>query len=152
MSESLYTGEFSSSMDMIRGALDESLEALSRHKWCSGDNCFCVRLCIEEALVNAVEHGNCGDADCTIRIEIMEDGDMCRIRITDEGHGFDPESVEMPDCEQLGGRGVCLIKEYMDEVNYNAEEGYLEMGFRRDSLCREGPSDDANESNATADL
>ena len=152
MSERFYTNEFSSSMDSIREALDEALEALTRRGWCSENNCFCVRLCLEEALVNAFEHGNGNNPDGKIRIDILEDGDFCRIRIKDEGHGFDPAALEMPDCEQFGGRGVCLIKEYMDEVHFNAEEGYLEMGYHRDTVCKEGPSDNANESNAIADL
>jgi len=152
MSKSFYTREFSSSMDSIREALDEALEVLARHNWCSDHNCFCVRLCLEEALVNAIEHGNGNNPDGRVRIEMLEDGDFCRIRIKDEGRGFDPASLKMPDCDQFGGRGVCLIKEYMDEVHFNAEEGYLEMGFHRDSVCKEGPSDNANESNANANL
>jgi serine/threonine-protein kinase RsbW len=97
-------------------------------------------LCLEEALVNAIVHGNDNKPDRTVKLEIAHDGDECRVSVADEGNGFDPQSVEMPDCNQLGGRGVCLIKHFMDEVKFNRAKHRLEMTFRRNSLSREEES------------
>ena len=49
----------------------------------------------------------------------------------DEGEGFDPNSISMPPCDQLGGRGVCLIKHYMDEVTFDHAQQCLDMVFSR---------------------
>jgi anti-sigma regulatory factor (Ser/Thr protein kinase) len=40
----------------------------------------------------------------------------------------------MPDCNQMGGRGVCLIKEYMDEVSFDESNNTFEMIFSRDTF------------------
>lgn len=131
MNRVLYTKEFPSTVHAIGETLVEALDVLLDHGWCTKEQCFGLRLCIEEALVNAVGHGNHHRPDQVVRIEILQEGEYCRIRVKDEGHGFDPDSVTMPDCTELGGRGVCLIKHYMDDVRFNCEDNCLEMVFPR---------------------
>lgn len=137
MAKVLFEREFPSTTKALAETLTQALDALVEHDWCSLEDSFCVRLCIEEALVNAVVHGNKNQPDQHVHIEIREDGDHCTIRVRDEGAGFDPTKVEMPDCNQLGGRGVCLIKHYMDTVFFNGEEGCLQMEFKRGAFSCE---------------
>lgn len=134
MPKTLYTAEFASTADALARTLVEALDALIKHKWCTREDSFCIRLCIEEALVNAVVHGNKNRSDRAVKVEIIEDGDRCTIRVKDQGEGFDPSSVEMPDCTQLGGRGVCLIKHYMDDVRFDCEKKSFEMSFSRNTF------------------
>ncbi len=86
---------------------------------------FAIRLALDEALINAIRHGNCCDAHKHVTIEYAVTHGECRIVISDEGCGFRPE--RLPDCtdaehlERPHGRGVMLMKAYMDEVTFSRE-------------------------------
>lgn len=154
MQHRFFTKEFASTTAAVGEALTEALHCLHERGWCTDEDNFCVRLCIEEALVNAVVHGNRGEPDKRVHIELFEEGDCCRIRVRDEGDGFDPESVSMPGFDEMGGRGVCLIKHYMDHVHFNCDDHCLEMVFRRGSFscASEETSKDVSESSSPIEL
>ena len=137
MGKVVFAREFQSTTKALAETLTHALDALVERKWCSLEDSFCIRLCIEEALVNAVVHGNKNRPEQKVSIEISEDGERCTIRVRDEGEGFDPTSISMPDCNQLGGRGVCLIKHYMEEVFFNGDERCLQMEFTRNTFSCE---------------
>lgn len=113
--------------------LGRALDALVEEGCIPPGNIPCTRLCLEEALVNAIRHGNHCDAARKVRIEMHAEGEDCVIKVWDEGAGFSPEDIRLPESDQLGGRGVCLIKHYMDRVTFNDKEHCLEMAFRRRS-------------------
>ena len=136
MMKTLYSKELGSTTEAIRDTLVEILALLAEHCWCQADNTFNIRLCLEEALVNAMEHGNEGHSESKVNIQIVEEGDRCIIRIQDQGHGFNPDDSTMSDCEQMGGRGVCLIKAFMEDVRFDCCEGILEMEFNRDTFSK----------------
>lgn len=83
---------------------------------------FGIKLALEEALTNAVKHGNNNDSSKQITIKYAITPDKAIITVRDEGPGFEPEKV--PDCtapDRLplpNGRGIMLIRSYMDEVYY----------------------------------
>ena len=83
---------------------------------------FDVHVAFEEALRNAMIHGNKNSADKKVYVESEINGDEVTIIVEDEGSGFDHK--ELPDptvTENLlkeSGRGVYLIKHLMDEVVY----------------------------------
>ena len=83
---------------------------------------FAVKLALEEALSNAVKHGNRNDQSKRITVRFAVNADRAVIIIRDEGRGFEPRSV--PDCRQPdrlpipNGRGIMLIRSYMDEVEF----------------------------------
>ncbi len=131
-----YSKELASTPEAIGGVLPEILELLAEHRWCQVENDFNVRLCLEEALVNAMVHGNQNQVAATVHITISEEGDTCTICVKDEGHGFNPDDVTMSDCDQMGGRGVCLIKAFMEEVRFDCHAGTLEMTFNRDTFSK----------------
>lgn len=131
-----FVSEFSSSMDAVSETLKEALRALIDRGWVDVDQRFYAHLCLEEALVNAVDHGNKRDTSKKVRIEMVEDDQACVIRVYDEGGGFSPNDIGMPKLEQLNGRGICLIRYCMDSVTYNQEKRCLEMRMRRKALCQ----------------
>jgi serine/threonine-protein kinase RsbW len=98
------------------------LAAMAERDWPSVE-LFHVQLAYEEAIVNAIVHGNRAAADKTVQVEMTCDGDSVWIQITDQGAGFDPAAVPDPTQDDLleapGGRGVLLITEVMSEVTYN---------------------------------
>jgi serine/threonine-protein kinase RsbW len=97
----------------------------------SDDDIFAVHLAIEEATVNAVKHGNKLNADKAITIEYEVTPEKIDIVVTDQGQGFDPETIEDPRCGKniykTGGRRVLLIKSYMNVVEYNKTGNSVHM-------------------------
>ena len=134
MARTLFTKVIESTTQAVGEALNEALQALSDNQWYASGESFCMRLCLEEALVNAVVHGNKGEAERKVEIRILEEDDHCHILVSDEGDGFDPAAIAMADCDEMGGRGVCLIKHYMEHVHFNCVENALEMVFHKDTF------------------
>ena len=84
---------------------------------------FGIRLALEEALVNAIKHGNREDPEKKVRIELCVRHDYIEIGISDEGPGFNPDWVADPladeNLERPSGRGLFLMRHYMSEVIYH---------------------------------
>lgn len=83
---------------------------------------FAVKLALEEALANAIRHGNRKDPDKPVTVRYCVSAERAVIIVRDEGEGFSPDEVPDPTRpERLSvpsGRGVLLIRAYMDEVEY----------------------------------
>lgn len=80
-------------------------------------------LAITEATTNAIIHGNKNNKLKMVRIYVFVDGSNLTIMIKDQGKGFDPSIVPDPtDAENLlkdSGRGLYLMRVYMDGLTYN---------------------------------
>jgi serine/threonine-protein kinase RsbW len=81
-----------------------------------------VSVAIRESVVNAIKHGNRGDAGKRVAIEFLLHPGALEVTVQDEGTGFDPATVPSPlDEENLlkaGGRGIFFMRSFMDEVSY----------------------------------
>ncbi|MEN8126217.1 MAG: ATP-binding protein [Planctomycetota bacterium] len=114
----------------------EVLEALQSHDF-SEDMVFAVQLSLEEAFINAIKHGNHGDSQKNISVECLITPEKFDISIVDEGFGFDPGGVPDPrsnsNLYKASGRGVLLIRSYMDVVEYNSRGNCIHMVKYRDS-------------------
>jgi len=105
---------------------------------------FAIKLALEEALVNAVKHGNCCDLSKRVVVLYNVNEDMLEVIIRDEGAGFEPERV--PDCtapERLplpNGRGIMLLRAYMDKVEYRNQGREVYLMKRRVPGADEGES------------
>ena len=102
---------------------------------------FGVRLAIEEALVNAIKHGNQMDPNKTVRIACRIGQQLVRIEIEDQGEGFHPEEVPDPtadeNLERPCGRGIMLMRAFMSRIEYNAA-GNLVILEKQRTLPGEG--------------
>ncbi|HEX8721762.1 MAG TPA: ATP-binding protein [Pyrinomonadaceae bacterium] len=115
-------------------------------------------IALDEAFVNAVKHGNKQDTSKLVRITADLSAKEARFTIEDEGEGFDVNAIPDPrDPENLfktSGRGVLLIYNIMDQVEYNERGNRLTMVKRPDpSLEHEvidslTPADDPAEKKA----
>jgi anti-sigma regulatory factor (Ser/Thr protein kinase) len=122
-----------------------------------------VALALEEAILNAMHHGNL-ELDSRLRhgderdyqrlaserrsmdpyqgrrvhLEARLDADAARIVIRDEGPGFDPgllpDPTRPPCLDQASGRGLLLIRSYMDEMAFNASGSEITLVKK---ACRE---------------
>src|SRR5437868_12648007 len=79
-----------------------------------------TRLALEEAIVNAVQHGNHGDPDRTVRVRVRLGPRRVLAAVEDEGDGFDPGRVPDPRTEENlgrpGGRGLLMMRHYASWV------------------------------------
>jgi len=86
------------------------------------DTSFHVTMAVREAAVNAVLHGNEYDPAKEITFTYENTGESLIFTLTDEGRGVDPEKLPDPrDPENLlrgTGRGIFLIRSFMDEVHF----------------------------------
>ncbi len=97
--------------------------------------CFAVRVAVEEALTNAMQHGNRDDPDKTVTLEYAVEPDSVLIEIEDQGLGFDPGAVPDPTRDENvdipSGRGIMLIRAYMTEVSFSTEGNRIRMRYAK---------------------
>ena len=83
---------------------------------------FGMRLALEEALVNAIKHGNKLSDDKVVKVACKLNGRSARVVIRDQGEGFDPGDVPDPTADENldrpCGRGIMLMRSFMTEVSY----------------------------------
>ncbi|MBI1372769.1 MAG: ATP-binding protein [Phycisphaera sp.] len=119
-----------SRLDEVSRAEKVVLEAVVACNFSDTDQ-FAIKLALEEALANAIKHGNESDEGKHVTLEFHVDERKLTITICDEGTGFDPQRVPDPtldeNIEKPYGRGVWLIKTYMNEVSYNDQGNCLTM-------------------------
>lgn len=122
--------ELPTRLESIREAERKVLGLLKSHAY-SEDDVFAVRLAFEEALINAMKHGNRMDPDLNVHLAYRVTPECVEIRVADEGCGFDPCCVPDPTCdENLArpcGRGVMLMRSYMDEVEFSSGGNQVHM-------------------------
>jgi len=89
---------------------------------------------LTEAVTNAITHGNHYDENKVVQINLQKKSDTIAIRVSDQGCGFDPESVPDPTCDEnickCGGRGVFLMQRLCDQIQYKDNGRTVEMHFK----------------------
>jgi serine/threonine-protein kinase RsbW len=129
--ESTFKGlEIASDLRAARAASDGILREVESARY-SPDAVFAIKLALEEAMTNALKHGNKGDSSKRIAVRYAVAPDRCVIIVRDQGQGFDPDGV--PDCTCAdrislpNGRGIMLMRAYMNDVSYrnHGTEVYL---------------------------
>ncbi len=103
--------------------LGEEIEVLLRNSNAHTHDVFSIKLALEEALVNAIKHGNQMDRSKKVHVSYQLHADRFEVSVSDEGPGFDPADVPDPtaieNLERPCGRGLMLMRHYMSEVSYN---------------------------------
>lgn len=111
--------------------LQDRIEGVLRERHASDHDVFGVRLAIEEAVVNAMRHGNQLDPTKKVHVQYRFLPHSFEIEVRDEGPGFDPQDVPDPtaieNLERPCGRGLMLMRHYMTEVHYNARGNTVSM-------------------------
>lgn len=90
-----------------------------------------VFLCVMEAVMNSIEHGNKNDREKTVSIKIYCEENVMNVTIYDEGEGFDLNGIQDPTKEENikkeSGRGIHIIKALTEKMEYNNEENYFQF-------------------------
>lgn len=103
-----------------------------------------LRLGLQEALVNAAKHGNNLDPSKLVIVRFSIAGDHYWWAISDQGCGFsppcnydaDPPDQHLPSEEAESGRGLCILKEIFDRVQWNPEGTELKLSKQLNNRFR----------------
>ena len=116
----------------VQDAVMEDLKAAEFSKKCR----FAVKLALDEALANAVRHGNHSDPEQTVTVDWEIADDQVTVSVEDCGCGFAPDELPDPTAEENlhrpHGRGVMLMRAYMTDVRFNDSGNVVTLTKKRD--------------------
>ena len=98
----------------------------------------CITVALTEAFDNALKHGNKNNPEKTITIHFEKTDAGISFNMKDQGEGFDFQSI--PDIKDDGkekvfpGRGIFLIKQLADDVNFIGNGSEIAIGFKTSSI------------------
>jgi anti-sigma regulatory factor (Ser/Thr protein kinase) len=119
MVKSVFKANFQS-LDSIRGFVGQSAQEAAL----SDRDIYAVQLAADEASTNIIQHAYGGEGEAEIEIECEVLPGKLTIIFRDQGKSFDPSSVPEPNVKaslserKVGGLGMYLIRNLMDEVRY----------------------------------
>src|SRR5665648_1049157 len=115
---------------VVENSIDEIINAIG----ITQDNYGKIMVCAMEAVNNAIMHGNKSIPEKIVEIEISFKDKELKIKVTDEGEGFNPEEIPDPtkpeNIEALNGRGVFLMSNLADKIEYNEKGNSVNMIFK----------------------
>ena len=129
MAENKYSLEIESDPNNLI-TVEEFVNYFAKDLGVSDERMNGLLLSVTEATTNAIIHGNKCNLDKKVYINVLVENNNIIIKVKDEGDGFDPASVPDPTEPQNllkdSGRGVYLMKVYMDDLKYNATPNGME--------------------------
>jgi len=116
-------------------AVEDAIVAAATAHGYNEEALFAVRLAVEEALANAIRHGNHADARKRVLVRYAVSDRQIDVHVSDEGKGFDPSRVPDPTAaENLqlpSGRGIMLMRAYMTKVEFNGRGNEVHLVKRK---------------------
>lgn len=103
----------------------------------SPETVFDLKLAVDEACTNVITHGYKGMDPGSIILSFRIESDRILVQITDFGHVFEPADAPKPDVEAaledrpLGGLGLYLIYQLMDNIDYQSSEDGNTLTFTK---------------------
>lgn len=93
-----------------------------------------ILISLTEAVTNAIIHGNHNDENKKVFVKLIQQKNMLSFQITDEGSGFDYDNLPDPTTPdnllKIGGRGVFLMRQLSDKVDFSNNGSTVEIRFR----------------------
>ena len=123
------------SLDSTLESVDSAEElavAVAKRAGFGEDELMQIGMAVRESMVNAVVHGNRYNANKKVRFCVHRDAEKLAVCIADEGEGFDlsklPDPLAPENLMRASGRGIFLIRSFMDEVQLRRlEPGGIEI-------------------------
>ena len=119
------TGRLSFTLDSTLDSvnrIEHEAEQFAERAGLSEDEVPNIAMAVREAMVNAVLHGNAYDTEKKVTATFESNQDDITIRIADQGSGLNPDTIPDPLAPENilrgSGRGIFLIRAFMDEVNF----------------------------------
>lgn len=111
-----------SRVDLKQQAIDVVADLLVGRDWVAADERSWLVLCLDEAITNAMLHGNEGDPRLMVEVVVADDGRRWHVGVSDQGDGF--TSAAVPDPEDPAslllehGRGIRLMRAWLNSLTY----------------------------------
>ena len=119
-----------STLDSVNKA-EEMADQMAAQAGLDEDTRSGVSMAVREAMINAILHGNAYAADKRVNLTFEQSGRDLVITIVDEGKGFIPDEVPNPlapeNLLKESGRGIFLMRAFMDEVRFRKLEPGTEI-------------------------
>lgn len=129
----LYTLQLPSRYESIT-QLEALIEEIADKYRVSDDTFANMMTCLNEAVVNAIVHGNKLDESKTVIVNADVEPKRVIWTVTDRGNGFDYNNLADPTApdrlEELTGRGVFILKHLADQCIFNAKGNEVELHFK----------------------
>ena len=121
--------------DAIAGTIERILRAV-KPALLSQDQCDNLAVALAEALSNAAVHGNRLRAGTEVKVKVeVVPGHRAEVLVTDSGSGFDSSRLGDPTEPSRiltpGGRGVYLMRQLVDQVEYNPAGNEVRLTMER---------------------
>ena len=123
MTRTAYTFELKNDLSEL-DRLCQNCETVGESLGLSKKLTFEMNLALDELFTNIISYGFADEKEHVIKIDIVAENNELRMRIEDDGIPFDPVIAEEPNLEcrieecRIGGLGIHLIKNLMDEIRY----------------------------------
>ena len=105
-------------IELVQVVLDDALRQVAAND----DQRHWIGLALREALANAIKHGNRLDPERQVEVSATVSSNEVKIRVADQGHGFDLQAVRDPLAPEnrfrADGRGIFYMRRLMDSVEY----------------------------------
>ena len=119
-----------STLDSVNKA-EEMADQIAAQAGIDEDTRTGVSMAVREGMINAILHGNAYDPGKRVNLTFEQNGQELIVIITDEGKGFVPEEVPDPlapeNLLKQSGRGIFLMRAFMDEVRFRKLEPGTEI-------------------------
>jgi serine/threonine-protein kinase RsbW len=116
----------------IESLIDKVCEQMSISEDIYGN----ILIAVTEAVNNAIIHGNCFDNSLNVEVLIHKDLNKLIFTIIDQGKGFDftflPDPIAPENLEKENGRGIFLIKNLVDEFEFEFPGNIIRLTFNYD--------------------
>jgi serine/threonine-protein kinase RsbW len=141
--------QVSYTLDSTLETVDSAEQAASRIATEAGfddEDVMRISMAVREAAVNAVLHGNAYDPDKKVNLAFERTGKALVITIRDQGKGLDlkklPDPLAPENLLKTSGRGIFLIRSFMDEVQIHPSQTGTEIKLIKHVP---GPTEDGKE-------
>lgn len=125
---------FPSSVRYQRAVVERVVVACRHLADLDGETAFRLRVTLGEAVANAILYGSGDRPGAVVRVSAKAGMDGLRVKVSDEGSGFDPDAVPEPisrdGIARPRGRGLFLLKQLADGVAFNETGNRVTLSFR----------------------
>lgn len=122
-------------LDTVQSFVDEALDQLP----CTFETRLQIQIAVEELFVNIASYAYApGTGEAVIGCQVEQEPPSITIQFRDWGKPFDPLAKEDADItlsaeeRKIGGLGIYMVKNSMDDVNYVYENGQNILTIRKD--------------------
>jgi serine/threonine-protein kinase RsbW len=120
--EMVFQRSWPSRLDVKQEMMDVVSDLLTGRGWVPNEERSWLVLCLDEAITNAMLHGNEGDPRLPVDLGVACDGKRWQVGISDQGDGFTMASVPDPDDPDSllleHGRGIRLMRAWLGSLTY----------------------------------